>query len=57
MHTDMRAAESAQALNARVFTAGRDVVSGAGEYALGASEGRKLTAHELTHVVQQYGKK
>lgn len=53
----MRAAESAQALNARVFTAGRDVVSGAGEYALGASEGRKLIAHELTHVVQQYGKK
>jgi len=29
------------------------VVFGAGQYAQGASEGRRLMAHELTHVVQQ----
>ena len=57
MHTDTRAAESARAVNARAFTVGQDVVFGAGQYAQGASEGRRLMAHELTHVVQQYGKK
>jgi hypothetical protein len=53
MHTDTRAAESARAVNARAFTAGRDVVFGAGKYAPGTSEGRKLIAHEFTHVIQQ----
>jgi hypothetical protein len=53
MHTDTRAAESARAVNARAFTAGRDVVFGAGKYAPGTSEGRKLMAHEFTHVIQQ----
>ena len=53
MHTDTRAAESARAVNARAFTVGQDVVFGAGQYAQGASEGRRLMAHELTHVIQQ----
>ncbi len=53
VHTDDRAAESAQAVNALAYTIGRDVVFGAGQYAPGTSEGRKLMAHELTHVVQQ----
>ena len=34
---------------------GRDVVFGGGQYAPGAALGRKLLAHELTHVVQQSG--
>ena len=57
VHTDTLAAESAQAVNARAFTVGQDVVFGAGQYAQGASEGRRLMAHELTHVMQQSGKK
>jgi len=56
IHTDTRAAESARAVNARAFTVGKDVVFGAGQYAPGRSEGRRLLAHELTHVVQQSGK-
>lgn len=53
IHTDARAAESARAVNAQAFTVGRDVVLGAGEYAPEGSEGRRLLAHELTHMVQQ----
>lgn len=53
VHTDAEAADTARAVNARAFTRGHDVVFGAGQYAPGASEGRRLMAHELTHVVQQ----
>jgi hypothetical protein len=53
VHTDARAAESALAVNALAYTIGRDVVFGAGQYAPATSEGRKLLAHELTHVEQQ----
>jgi hypothetical protein len=53
VHTDAKAAESARTVNARAFTVGRNVVFGAGEYTPGTSEGRRLVAHELTHVLQQ----
>lgn len=53
VHADERAAQSAQAVNARAYTVGRDVVFGRGEYAPGSSQGQRLLAHELTHVVQQ----
>jgi Domain of unknown function (DUF4157)/Transglycosylase SLT domain len=53
VHTDVKAAESARALNALAYTVGRDVVFGTGQYAPGTSVGMKLMAHELTHVVQQ----
>ncbi len=53
IHTDARAAESARAVDALAYTVGRDVVFGAGQYAPGTGEGRRLLAHELTHVVQQ----
>ena len=55
IHSDMRAANAARSINARAFTLGRDVVFGAGEYSSETSSGRKLLAHELTHVVQQNG--
>lgn len=55
VHTDARAAESARAVNALAYTVGRDVVFGAGRYAPGVDEGRRLLAHELTHTVQQHG--
>lgn len=53
VHTDTRAAESAQMVNALAYTVGRDVVFGTGQDAPQAFEGRRLMAHELTHVVQQ----
>ena len=53
VHADTRAAASARAVNARAFTVGRDIVFGAGYYTPETNEGRRLLAHELTHVVQQ----
>ena len=53
IHTDARAAQTAQALGARAYTLGADVVLGAGEYAPDTESGGQLLAHELTHVVQQ----
>lgn len=53
VHSDARAAESADAVQARAFTVGRHVVLGAGENAVDTSAGRALLAHELAHVVQQ----
>lgn len=53
VHTDRKAAESARAVNALAYTVGSDVVFRSGRYAPEISEGRRLIAHELTHVVQQ----
>ena len=53
IHTNEQAAEMASSINARAFTNGRDIVFGSGEYAPGTVEGKRLLAHELTHVVQQ----
>jgi hypothetical protein len=53
VHNDARAAETARAVQARAYTMGQDVVFGAGQYAPETGEGRRLLAHELTHVVQQ----
>lgn len=53
LHTDSRAAQLAQSLRARAFTVGRDILFGAGEYAPQTVEGKRLIAHELTHVLQQ----
>lgn len=55
VHTDVRAAESARAVNALAYTMGSNVVFGAGEYTPDTNTGKKLIAHELTHVVQQHG--
>ena len=52
IHTGALAARSAQAVKARAYAAGRDVVFGAGEYEPRAKAGRWLLAHELAHVVQ-----
>lgn len=55
VHADTKAARSARAVDALAYTLGSDVVFGAGLYAPGTAEGRRLLAHELTHVVQQGG--
>ncbi|WP_437991230.1 eCIS core domain-containing protein [Sorangium sp. So ce145] len=55
VHADAQAASSAKGLHARAYTFGSDIVFGAGEYAPQEEKGRRLLAHELTHVVQQHG--
>ncbi len=53
VHADAKAAESAQAVNARAYTVGENIVFGQNEYAPETQEGRHLLAHELAHTVQQ----
>jgi Domain of unknown function (DUF4157) len=55
VYTNGNATSGAQALRARAFTIGDNIVFGAGEYAPTSPEGKRLIAHELTHVVQQGG--
>jgi hypothetical protein len=53
LHTDSRAAESARAVNALAYTVGQNIVFGSGHYAPRTAEGKRILAHELTHVLQQ----
>ena len=55
IHNDSKAGESANAVSARAYTVGQDIVFGANQYVPGSSAGNHLLAHELTHVVQQGG--
>ena len=53
IHTGGQADASARALDANAYTVGRDIVFGRDRYSPHSPEGRRLLAHELTHVVQQ----
>jgi hypothetical protein len=53
IHTGEMASSSANAVNAVAYTVGNDIIFGEGQYRPHTLEGRKLLAHELTHVVQQ----
>jgi len=53
VHTDGKAGESAEAVNARSYAVGGHVIFGRGEYRPGSTSGMRLLAHELAHVVQQ----
>lgn len=53
VHADPDAADAARSINARAFTLGNDIGFAGGAYDTGSAEGRRLIAHELTHVVQQ----
>jgi len=55
VHTDEKAAESARAVGAKAYTVGNSLVFGPEEYSPGSPDGRRLLAHELTHVVQEQG--
>lgn len=55
VHTDDAAARSAQTLWAHAYTVGRDIYFNEDRYNPDSLEGRRLLAHELTHVVQQTG--
>ncbi|HSS22523.1 MAG TPA: DUF4157 domain-containing protein [Pyrinomonadaceae bacterium] len=53
IHTDARAAATTRSLNARAYTLGSDIAFASSEYKPDTTAGRRLLAHELTHVVQQ----
>jgi hypothetical protein len=56
IHRNATAEASADSLNARAYTVGRDIVFAPGMYRPGSSEGHRLLAHELAHVAQQEGR-
>jgi len=53
VHADAGAHAMAARLHAQAFTVGGNVYFAAGKYAPSMSDGRRLLAHELAHVVQQ----
>jgi len=55
VHTGSTANEATQSINAKAYTMGTDIAFADGEYSPESRSGRKLLAHELTHVVQQGG--
>ncbi|MEM9267207.1 MAG: DUF4157 domain-containing protein, partial [Cyanobacteria bacterium P01_F01_bin.13] len=50
VHTD---SQSTQALNARAYTIGKNIVFRTGQYSPETNIGKRLLAHELTHTIQQ----
>jgi len=56
VHTNALAGESTRAVQARAYTVGGDIAFAEGQYSPGTAEGKRLLAHELTHVVQQGGR-
>jgi hypothetical protein len=53
IHTDSQANKSAQSIQARAYTHGNNIVFANNQYEPSTDSGKKLLAHELTHVVQQ----
>jgi hypothetical protein len=53
VHTDATASESARSVQAYAYTVGSDVVFQSGKYEPESDSGKRMLAHELTHVVQQ----
>ena len=55
VHSGLAAEQSALDVNSNAYTVGKNIVFRAGQYTPGTQDGRRLIAHELTHVVQQSG--
>lgn len=55
VHTGANAVQLSHTLNAHAFTQGSDIYFNEGKFAPGTDGGKRLLAHELTHVVQQNG--
>jgi hypothetical protein len=55
VHTGGAAEQSAREVRAHAYTVGCNIVFGSGRFAPETHAGRRLIAHELTHVVQQSG--
>ena len=53
VHSDAAAERSTRDLEANAYTIGHHIAFAAGRFAPDTREGRRLIAHELTHVVQQ----
>jgi hypothetical protein len=53
IHNDAAAHASARNINALAYTHGNNIVFGSNQYSPESDSGKKLLAHELTHVVQQ----
>lgn len=53
IHTGTAAAQSAKDINAAAYTYNHHIVFNEGQYNPQSAAGKKLLAHELTHVVQQ----
>jgi hypothetical protein len=53
VHADAQAARSADAVRARAYTVGSDIVFAENQLSVSSDQGRRLLAHELAHVVQQ----
>lgn len=53
VHDDKKASQAAQNINALAFTYGNHIAFADGQYNPSSPAGRRLLAHELTHVVQQ----
>lgn len=55
VHASAAAEQSAMHVNAHAYTVGSHIVFARGRFAPHTHDGRRLLAHELTHVVQQTG--
>jgi hypothetical protein len=53
VYSGSRADAATRSVNALAFATGRNIVFGAGHYSARTNAGRRLLAHELSHVVQQ----
>ncbi|RUL58418.1 DUF4157 domain-containing protein [Prevotella koreensis] len=53
LHTDSDAVTISSSIQAKAFTLGNDIYFNQGQYSPESSEGQKLVAHELTHVIQE----
>ena len=53
IHNDSKSIEMNKDLGAQAFTHGKDVYFNQGKFSPTSKDGKKLLAHELTHVVQQ----
>ena len=56
LHTDSDAASMSGSIRAKAFTHGNDIYFNQGQFSPETTEGQRLVAHELTHVVQGTGK-
>jgi hypothetical protein len=53
IHDDAEAAKSARSVNAQAYTVGANIVFNRNQFSPETEAGKKLLAHELTHVIQQ----
>jgi hypothetical protein len=56
IHADAKASESAHAVDALAYTVGQDIVFRNRQFDPQSPAGRRLLAHELSHVIQQEGR-